>query len=161
MEPFIAKGAKVIGNVELGENVGIWFNAVVRADQSKIHIGNNSNIQDNCTVHVEKDLDVWIGDGVTVGHNAIVHGCRVGDNTLVGMGAIIMNRAVIGKDCIIGAGAIVTEDTVIPDKSLVIGTPGKVIRTLTDEEVAGITENAFRYVKEAEEYSLAQRLGDE
>ena len=130
MEPFVASGAKVIGNVELGENVGIWFNAVVRADKSKIHIGNNSNIQDNCTVHVEKDLNVYIGDGVTVGHNAIVHGCTVGDNTLIGMGAIIMNRAIIGKNCIIGAGAIVTENAVIPDNSLVIGAPGKVKREL-------------------------------
>lgn len=161
MEPYIAKGARVIGNVELGDNTGIWFNAVVRADQSKIHIGTNSNIQDNCTVHVEKNLDVWIGDGVTVGHNAIVHGCTVGDNTLIGMGAIIMNRAVIGKDCIIGAGAIVTEGTVIPDRSLVIGAPGKVKRELTDEEIASIAENAARYVHEAEEYSLAQRLGED
>lgn len=158
MEPFIAKGARVIGNVELGDNVGIWYNAVVRADKSTIHIGNNSNIQDNCTVHVEKDLNVFIGDGVTVGHNAIVHGCTVGDNTLIGMGAIVMNRAVIGKNCIIGAGAIVTENAVIPDNSLVIGAPGKVKRELTEEEIQSIGDNASRYVLLASEYKLIEEL---
>jgi len=152
MSNFIAKGAVVLGDVELGENASIWFNAVVRADQRKIHIGKNSNIQDNATVHVEKELDVWIGDGVTVGHNAIVHGCEIGDNTLIGMGAIVMNRSRIGMNCIIGAGAIVTEDSFIQDNSLVIGIPAKVKRKLTSEEIENIKINAEHYVKEAEAY---------
>lgn len=152
MDNFIAKGAVVLGDVSLGENASIWFNAVVRADHRKIHIGKNSNIQDNATVHVEKNLDVWIGDGVTVGHNAIVHGCEIGDNTLIGMGAIVMNRAKVGMNCIIGAGAIVTEDMFIPDNSLVLGIPARIKRSLTPEEIENNKLNASVYVEEAKKY---------
>ncbi len=149
---FVASGARVLGNVEFGENVNIWFNAVIRADDRKIYIGNNSNIQDNCTLHIEEDADVYIGDYVTVGHNAIVHGCTVGDNTVVGMGAIILNHAKIGKNCIIGAGAVVPEGVDIPDNSLVIGVPGKVKRILSEEEIIENKNNAIHYVKMAKEY---------
>lgn len=152
MNNFIAAGAFVLGDVELGEGASVWFNAVVRADDRKIHIGKNSNIQDNATVHVETSLDVWIGDGVTVGHNAIVHGCEIGDNTLIGMGAIVMNRASVGRNCIIGAGSVVTEGMVIPDNSLVMGIPARVTRKLTDEEIKSNTVNATHYVEKAEKY---------
>lgn len=152
MDNFIAQGAIVIGDVRLGENASIWFNAVVRADHRMITIGNNSNVQDNCTIHVEKELDVTIGDNVTIGHNAIVHGCTINDNSLIGMGAIVMNRAVIGKNCIIGAGTLIPEGTVIPDNSLVVGVPGKIKRQVTEQEVEEIKNNAYLYVKKANEY---------
>lgn len=151
-EPFIAKGARVLGDVSFGKNVSIWFNSVIRADSRKITIGDNSNIQDNVTIHVELSCDVSIGNNVSIGHNAIIHGCTIEDNTVIGMGAIIMNRAHIGKNCIIGAGAIVTEDTIIPDNSLVIGIPGRVIREVTADEAKKNIHNALHYVELAKEY---------
>lgn len=154
MGNFIAKGAVVLGDVRLGESASIWYNAVVRADHRVISIGNNSNVQDNCTIHVESGLDVTIGDYVTIGHNAIIHGCTIKDNTLIGMGAIVMNRAVIGRNCIIGAGTLIPENMEIPDNSLVVGVPGKIRRQVTDEEAAQITKNAQIYVQEAQEYSV-------
>jgi carbonic anhydrase/acetyltransferase-like protein (isoleucine patch superfamily) len=156
---YIAPGAHVIGDVELGENASVWHNAVVRADDGKIVIGAMANIQDNATIHVETDLDVYIGQGVTVGHNAIVHGCTIGDNTVIGMGAIVMNGAVIGENCIIGAGAVVTENQKVEAGSLVLGIPGKVVRKLTDEQIASNRENAAHYVKLAKEYSNARTQG--
>lgn len=152
---WIAEGAAVKGNVILGENVNIWYNAVIRAEINQIVIGKNSNIQDNAVLHVEMEQDVIVGENVTIGHGAIVHGCRVGDNTLIGMGAIILNRAVIGKNCIIGAGALVTEDKVIPDNSVVIGSPAKIVRNVTEEEIAHNLENAGHYVEAAAVYRAA------
>lgn len=152
MDYFIAPGAVVLGDVRLGDNASVWYNAVVRADQQTITIGDNSNVQDNCTIHVESGLDVNIGNNVTIGHNAIIHGCTIKDNTLIGMGAIVMNRAVIGKNCIIGAGTLVPENAEIPDNSLVVGVPGRVRREVSEKEAAQITENALVYVKEAQEY---------
>lgn len=148
-----APGSFVLGNVICGENVSIWFNAVVRADGRTIRIGKNSNIQDNCTLHIEHDNDIVIGENVSIGHNAIIHGCTIGDNCIVGMGAIIMNRAVIGKNCIIGAGTVVTEDVQIPDNSLVVGVPGRVKRELSEEEIKSINNNAAHYVNEAKKYA--------
>lgn len=153
---WIAEGAAVKGNVILGENVNIWYNAVIRAEINQIVIGKNSNIQDNAVLHVEMEQDVIVGENVTIGHGAIVHGCRVGDNTLIGMGAIILNRAVIGKNCIIGAGALVTEDKVIPDNSVVIGSPAKIVRNVTEEEIAHNLENAGHYVEAAAAYRAAE-----
>lgn len=144
---YIAPGAYVGGDVTLGENVSIWYNAVVRGDCSSICIGNNSNVQDNCTIHTDPGYAVMIGEGVTIGHNAIVHGCTVGDNTVIGMGSIILNGAKIRKNCIIGAGALVTGGTVIPDYSMVFGSPAKVVRSLTDDEVEANQQNAKHYVK--------------
>lgn len=149
---FIAPGAQVYGNVTLHENVSIWFNAVVRCEETSIEIGKNSNIQDNCVVHVDPWNSAKIGEYVTVGHSAIIHGCTIGDNTLIGMGAIIMNDAVIGNNCIIGAGALITESTVIPDNSLVIGCPGKIAKKIGDEEAKKIRLNAEHYVLTAEKY---------
>lgn len=144
---FIAPGAYVGGDVELGANVGIWYNAVIRGDSGPIKIGNDSNIQDNSTVHTDPGHEVHIGNGVTVGHNAIVHGCTIGDNSLIGMGSIILNDAVIGQNCIIGAGALVTGKTNIPDGSLAFGNPARVIRLLTPEEIAENRKNARHYVE--------------
>lgn len=149
---FIAEGAVVKGAVTLGENCSIWYHATIRADRSTITIGDNSNIQDNCVVHVDAGACVHIGSGVTVGHSAILHGCTVGDNTLVGMGAILLNDCVIGKNCIIGAGTLVTQNTRIPDNSLVLGNPGRVKRALTPEEIEANRRNALHYVEEGRIY---------
>ena len=136
---FLAPGTHVVGNVEIGNNVGIWYNAVVRGDMEGITIGDNSNVQDN--------FALTIGNGVTIGHNAIVHGCTVGDNTVIGMGSILLNGAKVGKNCIIGAGALVTGKMEIPDNSMAFGNPAKVIRNLTEAEIEDNRENAEEYVK--------------
>ncbi len=146
---FIAPGAQIVGNVQIGKDSAVWYNAVVRGDSSTVIIGERTNIQDLACLHVDKQYKLEIGDGVTIGHSAIVHGCIVGSNVLIGMGAIIMNGAHVGNNCIIGAGALVTENTVIPDGSMVYGSPAKVIRQLTDEEVEGIRKNADLYVQHA------------
>ena len=144
---FIAPGAHVAGDVHLGENVGIWYNAVVRGDANSITIGDNTNVQDNTTVHTDSDFPVHIGKGVTVGHNAIVHGCTIGDNTVIGMGSILLSGAVIGENCIIGAGSLVTGKMRIPDNSLAFGNPAKVVRTVTAEEIKSNQDNAAHYVQ--------------
>ena len=143
---YVAKSASVTGNVSFGDNVGIWDNAAVRGDIASIYIGNNSNVQDNAVIHVGVNATVNIGDGTTVGHGAIVHGCTVGNNTIVGMGAIILDDASIGSNCIIGAGALVTSGTVIPDGKMAFGNPAKVIRDLTPEEIEYNKLNAAEYV---------------
>ena len=148
---FIAPGAIVLGDVTLGEEVGIWYHATIRGDRAPITIGSRSNIQDNSVVHVDAEHPVTIGDNVTIGHGAIIHGCEIGDNTLVGMGAIIMNGAKIGRNCIVAAGALVTQNTVVPDNSLIMGNPAKVKREVTEAEVAGNLKNAAFYVEEAME----------
>ena len=149
---FIADGARVLGDVEIGKNSSVWFNAVIRADLSDIKIGEGSNIQDNAVIHTSKNFGVRIGDNVTVGHGAIVHGCTVKNNVMIGMGAIVLNGAVIEENCIIGAGALVTQGKVIPAGSLVFGNPAKIVRNLTDQEIRSITDNAASYVEEAEQY---------
>ena len=144
---FIAPGAHVVGDVTLGENVGIWYNAVVRGDTGSIFIGDNSNIQDNCTLHTDVNHSIHIGKWVSVGHNAVVHGCTVGDNTMIGMGSVILSGAVVGKNCIIGAGALVTGKMVIPDNSIAFGNPAKIVRQVTDEEAAANRKNAEHYLE--------------
>ncbi|MDD6202080.1 MAG: gamma carbonic anhydrase family protein [Lachnospiraceae bacterium] len=148
---FIAKSADVIGNVTIGEDSSVWYHATIRCAHRPIVIGKGTNIQDNAVIHVDKNYAVTIGDYVTVGHSAIVHGCSVGDNTLIGMGAVILNGAKVGKNCIIGAGALITQNVVIPDNSLVIGSPAKVIRRVTEEEVQANLTNAREYIREAKE----------
>lgn len=154
---FIAPGAQVVGDVTVGSDCGIWYNSVVRGDSREIHIGSRTNIQDLAVLHVDKDYKLSVGDNVTIGHSAIVHGCSVGNNVLIGMGAIIMNGAQIGNDCIIGAGALVTENTVIPDGMMAFGSPAKVIRPISDKEKHGITENADIYVQHAMEAKMHSR----
>ena len=143
----IAENAVVVGDVELGENVNIWYGAVLRADISKITIKNNSNIQDNCVVHGYINAPVFIGEDVSVGHAAVVHGCTIEENVIVGMNSTILTGAKIGKNSIIGANALVSQNKEIPPNSLVLGVPGKVVRTLTDEEVDSIRDNAKRYLE--------------
>ena len=149
---FLAPGAHIVGNVSLGENVGIWYNAVVRADMESITIGNNTNIQDNCTLHTGNGFPIVVGEGVTIGHNAIVHGCHIGDNT-IGMGSILLNGAKVGRNCIIGAGTLVTGKMEIPDNSMAFGNPAKIIRKLTSKEIMANKENAMEYVKLMKEYN--------
>lgn len=142
---FIAPGAQVIGDVQMAENSSIWFNAVLRADNEPIILGEGSNIQDGCVCHVDPGFPLTIGANVTVGHMALLHGCTIGEGSLVGMGAVILNGAKIGKDCLIGANALITEGKEIPDRSLVMGQPGKIIRTLDDAAVSGVHVAAKHY----------------
>lgn len=144
-DAFVAETADVIGDVEIGEGSSVWYGAVLRGDIEDIKIGKYSNIQDNATVHTETHIPTRIGDYTVVGHNAIVHGCTIGNNSLIGMGSTILNRAIIGNNCIIGAGTVVTEGKIIPDNSMVIGIPGKIVRQVTEEEVEAIKTNAIRY----------------
>lgn len=148
---YIAEGAVVRGNVSMGEDVNIWYHATVRGDKASILIGAGTNIQDNAVVHVDTNHPVVIGEGVTIGHSAVIHGCTIGNNCLVGMGAIIMNGARIGNHCMVGAGALVLQNTEVPDNSLILGNPAKVKRELTEAEIEGIRKNALAYVEEAKE----------
>ncbi|MFY0671854.1 MAG: gamma carbonic anhydrase family protein [Bacteroidia bacterium] len=149
---FIAPGAQLAGDIHLHENTSVWFNAVLRADYSTITVGKGANIQDGCIIHVDPGKPCKIGENCVLGHAAIAHGCTIGDNTLIGMRATIMNNAVIGKNCIIGSHALVTEGKIIPDNSLVMGAPGKVVRELTRIEIDRITDNALRYKELAQKY---------
>ena len=150
---FRAGNATVIGDVTIGSQVGIWFGAVVRADKDRIVIGDRSNIQDNCTVHTSKGHPVLMGNDVSVGHGAILHGCTIGDRVLVGMGAIVLNGARIGSGSVIGAGAVVTEGMDIPEESVVIGVPGKVIKKSSAAQQQQILANAASYIELAQEYA--------
>ena len=149
---FVAPNATVIGDVTLTANVSIWFSAVVRADKDRIIIGEGSNVQDNCVVHTSKGHPVIIGSNVSVGHGAILHGCTLCDQVLVGMGAIVLNGAKVGSGSLIGAGAVVTEGSDIPEGSVVVGVPGKVIKQVTDAQKEYILTNARSYVQLATEY---------
>ena len=144
---YVAEGAQVIGDVILKADSSIWYNTVCRADINRIVIGKRTNIQDNSVIHLENDQSVLVENDVTVGHNAIIHGCTIADGALIGMGAIIMNGAVIGKGAVIGAGAVVKEDMVIPDFSLVVGVPGKIVKTLSPETYDENVKWAAKYVK--------------
>jgi len=143
---WIAPGAWVIGAVELGEEASVWFNAVLRGDINNVRVGRRSNIQDGCVLHVTKDLAVEIGDEVTVGHMAMIHGCRIGNRTLIGMNAVVLDDARVGEYAIVAAGAVVRERGVVPDGTLVAGVPAKVIREVTEKERAEIARSAERYV---------------
>lgn len=143
---WVAHSADVIGNVEVGEECGIWYNATVRADLNKVTIKDGSNVQDGAVVHCDLAHPCEIGSMVTIGHNAVVHGCTIGNRTLVGMGAILLNGCKIGNNCIIGAGALVTEGKEFPDGSLILGSPAKVVRELTKEEIEKIEQNAITYM---------------
>ena len=144
-ENWVASNATVIGDVTLENNSSVWFNAVIRGDNENIHVGEGSNVQDGSVLHTDPGCPLRIGKDVTIGHIVMLHGCTIGDNSLIGIGAVILNNAKIGKNCIIGAKALITENKEIPDNSLVVGAPGRVIRKLTDEEIGKITENAKHY----------------
>ena len=142
---FIADGARVIGDVIMKSESSIWYNTVARADINQIVLGERSNIQDNSVLHLENDQGVIIGDDVTIGHNAIIHGCTIGDGALIGMGATILNGAQIGKNCLVGAGALITEGKSIPDGSMVLGMPGKVVKELDEDAINGLLKSAENY----------------
>ena len=150
---FVAPDAVVFGDVVIGAECNIWFHAVIRAEDAPIRIGKGSNVQDNAVVHEDAGHPVTIGEYVTIGHGAIVHGCMIGDHTLVGMGAIILNGAKIGKGCVIGAGALVTQNAEIPDGSLVVGSPARVKREVKREEMEHNIRNARHYVEMGKEYA--------
>ena len=151
---FITPGAFIIGDVELKSKANIWFNAVLRGDFAKITVGVNSNVQDCCVIHTSEDKPVVIGDNVTVGDSAILHSCEIGDGSLVGMGTTILDDAKIGKNCLIGANSLITSRTVVPDGSLVMGSPAKVIRPLKENEYAYLKENIREYEECIKRYDL-------
>ena len=155
---FIAPNATVIGQVEIGENSNVWFGAVIRGDSQLIRIGDETNIQDNVTLHSNRDHIMIIGNGVTIGHNAVVHGCVVGDNSLIGMGAVVMDGAVIGKNSIVGAGALVTPGKKFPDGSLIVGSPAYVKSELSEEAAASNRQAAEGYVNRGREFKALLNL---
>jgi carbonic anhydrase/acetyltransferase-like protein (isoleucine patch superfamily) len=146
---FIARGAVVLGDVTLGDYSSVWYNAVLRGDINRIAVGRNTNIQDNAVLHLADDLPCILGEWVTVGHSAIVHACTVGDESLIGIGAVVLDGAVIGRQCLIGAKSVVTPGTQIPDGSMVLGTPAKVVRALSDKERGELKHWAEKYVHNA------------
>lgn len=151
-ECYVAPNVQIIGDVEIKKGANIWFGAVLRGDIEPIIIGENSNIQDNSVLHTEKDAACIVENNVTVGHSVTLHGCIIGEGSLIGMGAVILNRSIIGKNCLIGAGALVTEDMIIPDNSLVVGLPAKVVRQLSNKEIEAMHQNTWRYIKNGQNY---------
>ena len=149
---FIANSADIIGNVEIFENVSIWFGAVLRGDVEKIVVGKNSNIQDNSTVHTDFGIPCIIGENVTVGHNVVLHSCNISDNVIIGMGSTILNGAKIAKNCLVGANSFVTHKLEYEEGVLILGNPAKIVRILTDEEIEHIIKNANHYVENAKRY---------
>lgn len=154
---WIAPTAVMVGDVVVGPEAGIWFGVVARGDIETIRIGARTNVQENCVLHTDKGFPLTIGDNVTVGHSAIVHGCTIGDNSLIGMGATVLNGAVIGKNCLIGANALVTEGKIIPDNSLVMGAPAKVVREIDAAGEAGLAASAERYVQNARRFAAGMK----
>jgi carbonic anhydrase/acetyltransferase-like protein (isoleucine patch superfamily) len=150
---WVADSADVMGNVVLGESVGIWFNAVLRGDTDRITIGKNSNIQDNSVLHADENVPLNVGENVTVGHQVMLHGCTIGDGSLIGIQSVILNKAKIGKFCIVGAGSVVTEGKEFPDYSLIIGSPAKVVRQLDEETAKKLLWSAQHYVKNAQRFA--------
>ena len=146
-EYWIAPGANVIGKVTIGENVGIWFGVTIRGDNDPIVLGAGSNIQENTMIHTDLGFPATIGENCTIGHGAIIHGCTIGDNSLIGMGATVLNGAKIGKNCLVGANALVTEGKVFEDNSLIMGSPAKAVRILDDGAVAALTLSAKHYIE--------------
>lgn len=151
---FITDSATVIGNVQLKANASIWFGVTLRGDNELISVGENSNIQEASVLHTDKGYPLTVGDNVTVGHQAMLHGCAIGDGSLIGIQAVVLNGAKIGRNCLVGAGALVTEGKEFPDNSLIIGSPAKAIRQLTDEQLAGLRQSAQMYVDRARNYRL-------
>jgi carbonic anhydrase/acetyltransferase-like protein (isoleucine patch superfamily) len=149
---FVAPDAALIGRVVLEHEASVWFQAVIRGDNDPIVIGAGSNIQDGSVLHTDDGVPLTVGPAVTVGHQAMLHGCTIGEGSLIGIKAVVLNHAVVGRECLIGACAMIPEGRVIPDRSLVMGTPGKVVRTLTDAEVAGIRAISAGYVANARRY---------
>ncbi|MDE0308722.1 MAG: gamma carbonic anhydrase family protein [Acidiferrobacterales bacterium] len=159
---FVAQSATVVGDVVLGNNVGIWFGAVVRGDNERITVGNGTNIQDCCVLHTDPGCPLDIGDNVTVGHKAVLHGCTVGNWSLIGINAVVLNNARIGENCLVGANALITDGKQIPDNSLVVGSPGRVIRKLNDSEIDMLKRFNQSYIDKIRRYkSSLKEVADE
>lgn len=157
---WIAPDAHVIGKVRLGTDVGIWFGAVLRGDNELIDIGEGSNIQENAVLHTDMGAPLTVGAGCTIGHKAILHGCTIGDNSLVGMGAIVLNHARIGANCLVGAGALVTEGKEFPDNSLIVGAPAKLVRTLDEAAIERLRWSSQNYVENWKRFAKGMRRID-
>lgn len=149
---WVADSAQVMGNVELAQDASIWFGTVVRGDTASIHVGRGSNIQDGSVLHADVGKPLWVGEEVTVGHKVMLHGCTIGDGSLVGIGAVVLNGAKIGKGCIVAAGSLVTEGKEFPDGSMIMGSPAKVVRALTPEQQQGLLLSAQHYVENARRF---------
>jgi carbonic anhydrase/acetyltransferase-like protein (isoleucine patch superfamily) len=149
---WVADNAQVMGAVTLGENASVWFGVVIRGDTETIRIGNGTNIQDNSVLHADHGSPLVIGNNVTAGHQVMLHGCTIGDNSLIGIQAVILNGARIGKNCLVGAGALVTEGKEFPDGSLIIGSPAKAVRQLSPEQIEGLKMSAQHYMDNARRY---------
>ncbi|MCB1476684.1 MAG: gamma carbonic anhydrase family protein [Rhodobiaceae bacterium] len=158
---WVAPSAAVIGKVTLREDTSIWFGAVLRGDNERITVGRGSNVQENCVFHTDLGFPMTIGEDCVIGHLAMLHGCTIGDGSLVGMGAIVLNGAVIGKNVLIGANAVVAEGKIIPDNSLVLGSPGRVVRELTDEQAASLRKGAKHYVKRSQLFARTMTVVEE
>ena len=150
---WVADSAQVIGNVELAEGTSVWFGAILRGDNEVMRIGKNSNVQDGSMLHADPGFPLTLGENVTVGHQVMLHGCTVGDGSLVGIKAVVLNGAKIGKNCLVAAGALVTEGKEFPDGSMIMGAPAKVVRALTAEQIAGLARAARHYVNNAKRYA--------
>ena len=144
-DTWVAPDANLIGKVVLEEGASVWFGCTIRADHEEIRVGRGSNVQESCVMHIDAGYPLTIGQGCTIGHKVMLHGCTIGDNSLIGMGATVLNGAKIGKNCLIGAGALITENKVIPDGSLVMGAPGKIVRELDDQAIAMLQGSALHY----------------
>ncbi|MEJ6004200.1 gamma carbonic anhydrase family protein [Paucibacter sp. AS339] len=150
---WVAESAEVIGRVSLGADVSIWFQAVLRGDSEQLTIGAGSNIQDGSVLHADHGFPLVLGEGVTVGHKVMLHGCTVGDHSLIGIGAVVLNGARIGRNCLVGAGALVTEGKEFPDGSLIVGSPAKVVRELSPEQIIGLKASALHYIDNGRRYA--------
>ncbi len=150
---YVAPSAQIIGNVKMADHSSVWFGAVIRGDNDLIEIGARTNIQDNSVLHTDPGIPLIIGDGVIVGHRVMLHGCKIGENTLIGIGATILNGAEIGKNCIIGAHSLITEGKVIPDGSMVVGSPGRIIKSLTEQHFQMLRINSEVYVANAKRFN--------
>ena len=151
-DSWFAPNSVLIGNVTLKKDANVWFNATLRGDVEPITIGEGSNIQDGSVLHTDPGYKLNVGKGVTVGHKVMLHGCQIADDTLIGIGSIILNNAKIGKNCIVGANSLITENKIIPDNSLLVGSPGKILRKVTEEQIKAIHENAKHYVEGSKKY---------
>ena len=150
---YVAPSAQIIGNVKMADHSSVWFGAVIRGDNDLIEIGARTNIQDNSVLHTDPGIPLIIGDGVIVGHRVMLHGCKIGENSLIGIGATILNGAKIGKNCIIGAHSLITEGKVIPDGSMVVGSPGRIIKSLTEQHFQMLRINSKVYVANAKRFN--------
>ena len=157
---YVAPEAVVIGEVILGEGANIWPGAVIRGDNVLIRVGRNSNVQEGAVLHSDPGVPLVVGDDVSIGHQAMLHGCTVGDGSLIGIQAVVMNNAAVGRECLVGAGALVAEGKAFNDRSLILGSPARMLRTLTDEEVANLLFNAEDYVRRAQMYKAAMQRID-